>query len=105
MMDFHNYICYTNNTDLQFGGKMKKIVIGVVFFLSGFFSILLIKLSSIENPIGSWSDQTQFEAFLEAWNIGALYQISIWLVSMGLLLILIEPVLAVYRFIKIKAKK
>lgn len=84
---------------------MKKMVIGLVFFLSGFFSILLIKLSSIENPIGSWSDQTQFEAFLEAWNIGALYQISIWLVSIGVLLILIEPVLFIYRYIMKNVKK
>ncbi len=84
---------------------MKKIIIGVVFFLSGFFSVLLIKLSSIDNPIGNWSDQTRFQAFLEEWNIGILYQVSIWLVSIGLLLILSEPVLVIYKYIRQNVKK
>ncbi|MBU1094392.1 MAG: hypothetical protein KKH01_08020 [Firmicutes bacterium] len=84
---------------------MKKIIIGVVFFLSGFFSVLLIKLSSIDNPVSNWSDQTRFEAFLEEWNIGILYQLSIWLVAIGVLLILIEPVLVIYRYIKQNVKR
>ena len=86
-------------------GNMKKIIIGIVFFLSGFFSILLIKLSSIDNPVSNWSNQTQFEAFLEEWNIEILYQLSIWLVAIGVLLILIEPVLVIYRYIKQNVKK
>jgi len=84
---------------------MKKIIIGIVFFLSGFFSVLLIKLSSIDNPVSNWSNQTQFEAFLEEWNIEILYQLSIWLVTIGVLLILIEPVLVIYRYIKLNVKK
>ena len=84
---------------------MKKIIIGAVFFLSGFFSILWIKLSSIDNPVSNWSDQTQFEAFLDKWDIEILYQSSIWLVSFGLILIFIEPVLIMYRYIKQNAIK
>lgn len=105
MMAFPYIICYTKNTELQFGGNMKKIIIGGVFFFSGFFSVLLIKLSSIDNPVGSWSDQTRFEAFLEEWNIGILYQLSIWLVAIGVILILIEPVLVIHKYVKQNAKK
>lgn len=92
------------NADLEVGGKYEKNNSWCSFLFVWFFSVLLIRLSSINNPVGSWSNQTRFEAFLEEWNIEILYQLSIWLVYIGVILIIIEPVLIIHKYIKKSVK-
>lgn len=79
---------------------MKKTIVGIIFFLSGFVSVLLIRLSSIKNPLTSWSGSSYFEAYLEKFNLESFYQLSSRLIVVGVILLLIEPVLIIYKYIK-----
>lgn len=83
---------------------MKKLIVGIVFFLSGFFSVLLLRILSVENPVAiRYNGETNFDAFLREWSLNPFYQVSIWIAVFGAIVILIEPATIVYHYVKAKA--
>lgn len=76
---------------------MKKTITAAAFFIMGYFGILFINYMSIEHPIAIlFNGESNLEAFIEEWDLSALYNLSKVFAVLGILLFLIEPIKYLY---------